>query len=243
MKTSRNMAYYPPELVDRIRLIKQLQEERFMPLRVIRELIESADGDVERVRAIADTGGGLVAHGARAGAPADPGERGARALRDSRARARPARRARSAEPRRSHGYSPTDVRIVEAISRFRDAGLEREDGLRRPRRRPPDAGPRAGDRRRAAPAGRALLGARRRARIRPGRGRRRAVPGADRRPAREAAHRRRSRNGSSPASHRPRRRARRGPARARSPARSRARREPWRSRSCTPARKPRRRTG
>ena len=37
VKTSRNMAYYPPEFADRIRLIKQLQEDRFMPLRVIRE--------------------------------------------------------------------------------------------------------------------------------------------------------------------------------------------------------------
>ena len=36
VKTSRNMAYYPAEFVERIRLIKQLQEERFMPLRVIR---------------------------------------------------------------------------------------------------------------------------------------------------------------------------------------------------------------
>ena len=35
VKTSRNMAYYPPEFVERIRLIKQLQEERFMPLKVI----------------------------------------------------------------------------------------------------------------------------------------------------------------------------------------------------------------
>ena len=34
------MAYYPPEFVERIRLIKQLQEERFMPLRVIRDLLE-----------------------------------------------------------------------------------------------------------------------------------------------------------------------------------------------------------
>ena len=33
------MAYYPPEFVERIQLIKRLQEERFMPLRVIRELI------------------------------------------------------------------------------------------------------------------------------------------------------------------------------------------------------------
>ena len=45
VKTSRNMAYYPPEFAERIRLIKQLQEERFMPLRVIRELLDSTDGD------------------------------------------------------------------------------------------------------------------------------------------------------------------------------------------------------
>ena len=45
VKTSRNMAYYPPEFADRIRLIKQLQEERFMPLRVIRELLERDNVD------------------------------------------------------------------------------------------------------------------------------------------------------------------------------------------------------
>ena len=39
VKTSKNMAYYPPEFVERIRLIKRLQEERFMPLRVIREVL------------------------------------------------------------------------------------------------------------------------------------------------------------------------------------------------------------
>ncbi len=39
LRTSRNMAYYPPEYVERIRLIKRLQGERFMPLRVIREVL------------------------------------------------------------------------------------------------------------------------------------------------------------------------------------------------------------
>ena len=39
VRTSRNMAYYPPDFVERIQLIKRLQEERFMPLRVIRELM------------------------------------------------------------------------------------------------------------------------------------------------------------------------------------------------------------
>ena len=50
-KTSRNMAYYPPEFVERIRLIKQLQEERFMPLRVIREVLED---DPDRARALVE---------------------------------------------------------------------------------------------------------------------------------------------------------------------------------------------
>ena len=39
VKTSRNMAYYPPEFVERIRTIKRLQEERFMPLRVIKDTL------------------------------------------------------------------------------------------------------------------------------------------------------------------------------------------------------------
>jgi DNA-binding transcriptional MerR regulator len=43
VRTSRNMAYYPPEFVDRIRTIKRLQEERFMPLRLIREVLGRHD--------------------------------------------------------------------------------------------------------------------------------------------------------------------------------------------------------
>ena len=49
MRTSRNMAYYPPDYVDRIQLIKRLQEDRFMPLRVIRGMMDS---EPERARAL-----------------------------------------------------------------------------------------------------------------------------------------------------------------------------------------------
>src|SRR5579875_4088186 len=67
VRTSRNMAYYPPAFVDRVRLIKRLQEERFMPLRVIRELmaadperaermIELEDRILERATEVADRG-------------------------------------------------------------------------------------------------------------------------------------------------------------------------------------------
>ena len=51
VKTSRNMAYYPPEFVDRIKLIKQLQEERFMPLKAIKSVL---DEDPERARALVE---------------------------------------------------------------------------------------------------------------------------------------------------------------------------------------------
>ena len=49
VRTSRNMAWYPPEYVERIRLIKRLQEERFMPLKVIAQVM--AD-DPERAAAL-----------------------------------------------------------------------------------------------------------------------------------------------------------------------------------------------
>ena len=44
VRTSRNMAYYPPEFVERIRLIKRLQEDRFMPLRLIKGVIDEDPG-------------------------------------------------------------------------------------------------------------------------------------------------------------------------------------------------------
>jgi DNA-binding transcriptional MerR regulator len=127
-KTSRNMAYYPPELVDRIRLIKLLQEERFMPLRVIRELLEREGGDLESVRAHLDAADrGLDAALARErerspaaevserlGVPADALDRLAEVGVLSPA---------------ADGYSPSDVRIVEAIARFRAGGYDERIGF------------------------------------------------------------------------------------------------------------------
>ena len=59
VKTSRNMAYYPAEFVERIRMIKQLQEERYMPLRVIKDLLEE---DPDRARALIELGDRLLEH-------------------------------------------------------------------------------------------------------------------------------------------------------------------------------------
>ena len=45
VRTSRNMAYYDARLAGRIRVIKELQAERFLPLRVIGDLLEPAPSD------------------------------------------------------------------------------------------------------------------------------------------------------------------------------------------------------
>jgi DNA-binding transcriptional MerR regulator len=53
VRTSRNMAYYDGRLAARIGVIKALQAERFLPLRVIGELLEPAPSD--RIKPERDT--------------------------------------------------------------------------------------------------------------------------------------------------------------------------------------------
>jgi DNA-binding transcriptional MerR regulator len=125
VRTSRNMAYYPPDFVERIRLIKQLQEDRFMPLRVIKRML---DDDPERTRALVELEDRILE-------TAMAGEE----TRVSRAELE----RRYDVPREvverlvelgvltptSRGYSPSDARIVEAISRFRAGGYDERIGF------------------------------------------------------------------------------------------------------------------
>jgi len=45
VRTSKNMAYYDPRLVPRIRAIKEVQRTRFLPLSVIREALDASSLD------------------------------------------------------------------------------------------------------------------------------------------------------------------------------------------------------
>jgi DNA-binding transcriptional MerR regulator len=127
-KTSRNMAYYPPELVDRIKLIKQLQEERFMPLKVIRELLDSGNGDPERLRAQLELESRILER-------AFGGERSRTPAKEVRERYEMPKEVldRLAELEvvtpDKRGYSASDVRIIEAISRFRAGGYDERIGF------------------------------------------------------------------------------------------------------------------
>ena len=55
VKTSRNMAWYSPDYVDRIKLIKRLQEERYLPLKVIKRILKSEPDQVEARLQMGDT--------------------------------------------------------------------------------------------------------------------------------------------------------------------------------------------
>jgi len=125
VKTSRNMAYYPPEFVDRIKLIKQLQEERFLPLKAIRSVL---DDDPERARALLEVEDRILD----------------RALAGERTRTSAAEvRERYGIPKEvldrleeleilspnSRGYLPSDIRIIEAIGRFRAGGYDEQIGF------------------------------------------------------------------------------------------------------------------
>jgi DNA-binding transcriptional MerR regulator len=43
LRTGRTMAYYDPALITRVKAIKELQQKRFLPLAVIRDVLDGAD--------------------------------------------------------------------------------------------------------------------------------------------------------------------------------------------------------
>jgi DNA-binding transcriptional MerR regulator len=119
------MAYYPADFVERIRLIKQLQEERYMPLRVIKDLL---DEDPDRARALIELGDRLLER-------AKAGEEDRISAAEVRGRYEVPQEAldRLAEIEvltpTEDGYSPSDVRIIGAISRFRAGGYDEQIGF------------------------------------------------------------------------------------------------------------------
>ena len=99
VRTSRNMAWYPPEYVERIRLIKRLQEERFLPLRLIKELL--ADRPPRTPRDAVDLPANVLDRLAELGV-LTPDE---------------------------DGYDPDDVAVIAAIARFRAGGYDEALGF------------------------------------------------------------------------------------------------------------------
>jgi DNA-binding transcriptional MerR regulator len=127
VRTSRNMAYYPPEYVQRIELIKRLQEKRYMPLRVIKGTLAEDPG---RVHALIELEDRIL-------------ERALASAEDSRRVSLKAVQERYEIPRNvldrlaeigvltpnRSGYDQDDVKIIEAIASFRAGGYEEALGF------------------------------------------------------------------------------------------------------------------
>jgi DNA-binding transcriptional MerR regulator len=127
VRTSRNMAYYPPDYAERIALIKRLQEERFMPLRVIRGALRE---DPDRVRALVELEDRII-------------ERALASAEDQGRVSRKAATERYGVPRNvldrladidvltpnGRGYDRDDIAIIEAIASFRAGGYEEALGF------------------------------------------------------------------------------------------------------------------
>jgi DNA-binding transcriptional MerR regulator len=127
VRTSRNMAYYPADYVERITLIKRLQTHRYMPLRVIKDALEDdpervsalmdlEDRILERVLAVEERTGRVPAVEAaeRYQVPRNVLDRLAEigVLTPSRG-----------------GYDEDDVKIIEALASFRAGGYEETLGF------------------------------------------------------------------------------------------------------------------
>jgi DNA-binding transcriptional MerR regulator len=127
VRTSRNMAYYPPAYVERIELIKRLQEQRFMPLRVIKGALAE---EPERVRALIELEDRIL-------------ERALASAEDQRRVSRRVVLEHYGVPRNvlerlqeigvltpnQRGYDRDDVKIIEAIASFRAGGYEEALGF------------------------------------------------------------------------------------------------------------------
>lgn len=124
-KTHRNMAYYAPAAVERIRLVKELQEKRFLPLRVIKTLVAGRGGGALRTtlseaaeRTLAGSGEALARE--RAARVAEVSADEIRALERAQVIARPAG---------GVAYGALDARLLAIVGDLRRAGFTRRRGF------------------------------------------------------------------------------------------------------------------
>jgi DNA-binding transcriptional MerR regulator len=126
LRTSRNMAYYPEEFVERIRLIKRLQEERFMPLRVIREVMGE---DPERAARVIELEDRILERAIEAGESGRVSRTAVGGTYDVPRNVLGRLEDLGVLTPNTRGYDADDVAIIAAISRFRAGGYEETIGF------------------------------------------------------------------------------------------------------------------
>jgi len=134
-RTSRNMAYYDARLADRVKVIKELQSDRFLPLKVIGDVLEPAPSSA--IRADLDELQrrqlGALAPAIQAGAQDGRRRRGDATRARSRAEVLAELQITAADlallegvgilPRGAAAYTGSDLDLLEVISETRTKGL------------------------------------------------------------------------------------------------------------------------
>jgi DNA-binding transcriptional MerR regulator len=126
VRTSRNMAYYPEAYVERIRLIKRLQEERFMPLRLIREVVSE---DPERAARLIEIEDRILERAIATGEASRVSRARVRELYDVPGNVLERLGELGVLTPTARGYDADDVKIIEAIGRFRAGGYDEAIGF------------------------------------------------------------------------------------------------------------------
>jgi DNA-binding transcriptional MerR regulator len=126
VRTSRNMAYYPPDYVERVRLIKRLQEERFMPLRVIRELLGA---DPDRASRLIELEDRILERAIEARETGRVSRAKVRETYDVPVNVLERLEEIGVLSPNARGYDGDDIAIIVAISRFRAGGYEQALGF------------------------------------------------------------------------------------------------------------------
>jgi DNA-binding transcriptional MerR regulator len=126
LRTSRNMAYYPEQFVARVQLIKRLQEERFMPLKVIREVLAQ---DPERAARLLELEDRILERAIEAGETGRVSRSSVQATYDVPRNVLARLEELGVLTPNGRGYDADDVAIIEAISRFRAGGYEEAIGF------------------------------------------------------------------------------------------------------------------
>jgi DNA-binding transcriptional MerR regulator len=132
-RQSRNMAYYPRRALDRIALIKRLQDQLFLPLKMIRKLLaeyqELTIEDLDRVLAIRNRL--AERHGDLLPEIADIPHSALRQLALGDDEIDALEQAGAVTPRHRDGtryYDEVDYRVLTALSAVRSSGFGRELG-------------------------------------------------------------------------------------------------------------------
>lgn len=133
-KTHANMAYYNESHLNAIRLVKELQEKRFLPLSVIRQVVRGGRGglSVGEIRTLTEIDGNLFRNLAenpevKPVTARQLSEQTGVSLKDIKQM----ERVRVLHPNRKGNqvlYGEDDIRLVECFGRMREAGFTEEMG-------------------------------------------------------------------------------------------------------------------